>query len=205
MKYSPGNIYKIINKVDSKFCYIGSTFTTLSQRFQSHIAQYNQFLKNGKNEFSLYKYFTKYGVENFKIILIKQYTVCRESQRDFKHLHAYELLWVNKSSNCCNKLLPFNPLKHFLRKEYQKSDKYKESKKKYEQSDKCKERQKKYGQSDKYKEYQKSDKRKESQRKLQKIKIICECGDEVTKYHLPKHILCKKHIDKMKIINQNTF
>ena len=80
----------------------------------------------------IFDYFEKYGIENFKIILIKSYNVVRTHQKDHKHLHAYELLWINKTKNCCNKLLTFNPLlfNKYKIKEYQKKY-HKEYQKKY--------------------------------------------------------------------------
>jgi len=119
MNYSTGHIYKIICKVDDTFCYIGSTFNSLRNRWQEHKNDYKK--QNGR--FSIYEYFDKYGIENFKMILIKDYLVCREKQRDYRHLHAYETLWINKSKSCVNKKLPFQPLKKEQQKEYYNKNK----------------------------------------------------------------------------------
>jgi hypothetical protein len=124
MNYSTGHIYKIICRVDDTFCYIGSTFNTLRNRLQEHKRNYKT--KNGNS--CIHKYFDKYGIENFKMILIKDYLVCKDKQRDNKHLVVYETLWINKTKSCINKLLPFNPLKN-NRKEYFKE--YNEQKKQY--------------------------------------------------------------------------
>jgi hypothetical protein len=131
MTYSIGNIYKIICKLDSNIIYIGSTFNQLRHRFQGHKTQFKKWLKDkDKNtKCSIFDYFEKYGIENFKIILIKSYNVVRTHQRDHKHLWAYELLWINKTNNCCNIQLPFNPL--YNKKEYKKKydEEHKEDKK----------------------------------------------------------------------------
>ena len=124
MNYSTGHIYKIICRVDDTFCYIGSTFNTLRNRWQEHKRNYKT--RNGNS--CIHKYFDTYGVENFKMILIKNYLVCREKQRDNKHLEAYETLWINKTKSCINKLLPFNPLRK-RRNEYYKI--YNQQKKEY--------------------------------------------------------------------------
>ena len=106
---SIGHIYMIMTPLDNSFCYIGSTFNRLHKRFETHKKAYI----HNKDKLSIYKYFEKYGIENFKIIKIKSYNVIRLHKKDFKHLHAYETLWINKTKNCCNKLLPFNPIKKY--------------------------------------------------------------------------------------------
>ena len=110
MEYSTGFIYKIICTLDSNFVYIGSTFTTMRQRWQAHKGLYNKYLKDGNNKMSTNKYYDKYGIQNFKIILIKSYNVCRNSQRDNAHLRAYEQLWINKTKKAVNLQSAFNPL-----------------------------------------------------------------------------------------------
>ena len=110
MPYAKGTVYRIICINDPKIQYIGSTFNELRWRWQSHKDKYKQYLKGGKF-ISIYKYFTKYGLDNFKIIKIKDYLVYRENQRDHKHLSVYETLWCNKIK-CINKYIPFNPLKY---------------------------------------------------------------------------------------------
>ena len=106
---SSGHIYKIICTLDEKFCYIGSTFNRLSKRFEGHRCSYKRWKEGDERACSCYPYFDKYGVENFKIILIKTYEVCRSHVKDRKHLEAYETLWINKSK-CVNRQVPFNPL-----------------------------------------------------------------------------------------------
>jgi hypothetical protein len=108
---SSGHIYKIICTLDEKFCYIGSTFNRLSKRFEKHRTNYYYWKKGDeKVKCSCFPYFDKYGVENFKIILIKTYEVCRSHVKDRKHLEAYETLWTNKTK-CVNTRPAFNPLR----------------------------------------------------------------------------------------------
>ena len=107
MSYSIGHIYKIICCIDSSFCYIGSTFNQLRHRFQTHKCKY----KMNEKGVAIYKYFDKYGIENFKIIKIKSYNVYRSHNKDHLHLKVYETLWINKTKNCINKIAPFNPLR----------------------------------------------------------------------------------------------
>ena len=104
---SLGHIYMIWTPLDNSFCYIGSTFNRLHKRFEGHKADYKRKLNK---KMSIHKYYDKYGIDNFKIDLIKTYNVIRTHQKDHKHLHAYETLWINKTKNCVNKITPFNPL-----------------------------------------------------------------------------------------------
>jgi len=193
MNYSKGYIYKIICKVDDTICYIGSTFNTLRNRWQEHKKDYKK--RNGV--FSIHKYFDKYKIENFKIILIKEYLVCRDGQRDTKHLYAYETLWINKTKSCINKHLPFQPLK----KEYQRHYKEQHREKNREEINK---KQKEYYEKNKAeinkknKEYYEKNKEKMKEYKKEynkKYKIKCElCDKEMRKDTLNRH---KKNIHNL--------
>ncbi|DAZ99845.1 TPA: hypothetical protein N0F65_008588 [Lagenidium giganteum] len=74
--------------------------------------------RDGKTnlEVSIYPYFEKYGVYEFKMVKIKQYEVADRSQ-----LLAYETLWMNKfKKTCVTKISAFSPMKIQRRKEAQK-------------------------------------------------------------------------------------
>jgi len=103
--YKTGKVYKIIHS-QSDICYIGSTQNSLRDRWKQHKNDYSKSTHN----LSIYEYFDKYGIEQFKIILIKEYSVS-----DKKELLALEQLWINKLK-CINKYHAFQPLV----KEYQK-------------------------------------------------------------------------------------
>jgi len=132
-----GHIYKIICRVDQRFCYIGSTFDTLHRRFKQHIKHYNKWIKGEKCKISCFPYFEKYGIENFDIILIKSYEVYRENHRDTKHLRAYETLWFNKSF-CVNQYIPIEYLRKEKKKQYREDNKedIAERKKEYRENNK---------------------------------------------------------------------
>ena len=218
MPYSYGSIYKIICTQDSNFCYIGSTFTTLNQRFHQHKSHYKMWLKTKKKNLSTYPYFDKYGIDNFKIILIKSYKVCRESQRDNAHLKVYEQLWMNKTKRAVNIHKAFNPLLKLDQKEYHKKyhkktyENNKERKKEYDKKkyennkEKIKEKTKKYRENNKEKIKEKEkkyrennkEKNKERQKEYNKEKITCECGSIICKGDLSKHKKTKKHFNLMK-------
>ena len=191
-----GHIYKIICLVDSKFCYIGSTFSKLNERFRHHLKGFIKWLKNGENKkgMSCYPFYKKYGIENFKIILIKSYEVCKTHCKDSKHLWAYETLWINKTK-CCNLILPIQYLKKQRRKwrakQYSQNNKtiLAVYKKQYNQDNKKKinEQRKQYRQNN-----------KEAIAKKRSEKVICECGCILGKGTLSRHRKSKKHIDLMK-------
>ena len=120
---STGHIYKIICRLNQEFCYIGSTFDTLHRRFNRHRGHYNDWISGKtKAKCSCYPHFQKYGIENFKIILIKSYEVCRTSHKDTKHLRAYETLFYNKTK-CVNKNAPVNYINLEKKREYYQANK----------------------------------------------------------------------------------
>ena len=187
MLSTTGHIYKIICNLDSSFCYIGSTFNQLRQRWQGHKQDY----KDKKGKLSIHEYFEKYGIENFKIIKIKSYNVIREHKKDYKHLHAYETLWISKTKNCVNKLLPFNPLKKERKKEIDK--KYRENNKEkikiYQKNNK-----------DKIREYKKKYKKnnKEKIKDYNSQKWYCSlCDKNMTIGYKSNHLKTKKHLNKI--------
>lgn len=209
---SEGHIYKIICTLDETFCYIGSTFNRLSKRFEKHRDNYYAWKKGKPKTFcSCFSYFDKYGINNFKIILIKSYNVCRTHNKDRRHLEAYETLWINKSK-CVNKILPISYLQKERKKQYYQNNRTKfcEINKEWREKNKDKvieyskewrEKNKEYGIEwrEKNKEYEKewseknkdkiSKRKKEYYQKNKSIKVSCpHCDKEMTKGALTKHI-----------------
>jgi len=110
-----GRIYKIVCS-QSDDVYIGSTFNTLRDRFRTHKVAFCRWSKDDTlGNYAIYPYFKQYGVENFKIILIKEYTV-----EDRSHLEAYEQLWINKLK-CVNQQSAFR-INKFAVKDYNKEN-----------------------------------------------------------------------------------
>lgn len=105
--YNRGNIYKIYF---NDIIYIGSTVFTLEKRFKEHLRDYKIYiLSEGlKKRISIFPYFKKYGIDNFKIELIKEYNIC-----DRNELYAYEQLYINKIK-CINKECAIYYLKWYL-------------------------------------------------------------------------------------------
>jgi len=194
MVYSTGIVYKIICTLDNNIVYIGSTFNLLRQRWQQHKRQYKQYLEGTYHCISIFPYFEKYWIENFKILKIKAYECYRYDVRDTKHLHSFEQLWINKTKGCVNKQDAFGiPV---VAKEKQK-----ERKKEYYEnnSERIKEYNKEYNKnnSERIKERNKEYKKNNSERIKERLKEQVEC--EICKSHISKgslylHKKSKKHI-----------
>ena len=100
--YSKGIVYKIVCNLND-VVYIGSTFNELRHRWSNHKAQFKSWLEGKGGCVSIFPYFKEHGIENFTIIKIKEYTVCRENSKDRRHISVYEQLWINKT-RCINKI-----------------------------------------------------------------------------------------------------
>ena len=115
MTLTTGLVYRIVCLSNPDIQYVGSTFNQLRYRWQRHIYQYETYVLNDRKKgISLFKYFDKYGINDFKILLIKKYQVYREHNKDRKHLNVYEQLWINKLK-CVNEINPFYIRKMFTK------------------------------------------------------------------------------------------
>jgi len=188
MVYKIGKVYMIIKIDDPTVNYVGSTFTTLRQRWQKHKITYN----NGYNSCSIKEYFDKYGIDKFKIILIKEYEVYAENQKDTKQLRAYEQLWINKFKlkNCCiNKHNALDLLKRVYIKQYRKLNKEKAKEYRKVNKEKISKQKKEWYQVNKKKILE----QKKEYREANKEKVECPiCNSIVQKSGLSKHQKTKK-------------
>ena len=172
--YCKGNIYQIIYNEDINVRYIGSTFKKLKYRFSDHKGKYKDYLegKIHRSSTSLYKYFDKYGVDNFSIVPIKSYLVFREHKFDWKHLRVYEQLWISKLK-CINDNNAFQirNLKYINIQGNKKQI------------------------SIKGKIYREKNKQKIKEKRSRKG--VCECGQTINLDHKSRHIRTDKHIYNM--------
>ena len=106
--YSNGIVYKIICNLDNNICFIGSTFNQLRYIWNGYKTGFKYWVKNKDicADCLIYEHFEKHGISNFTIIKIKEYLVCREHNKDNRHLLVYEQLWINRTK-CINIELPF--------------------------------------------------------------------------------------------------
>lgn len=98
-----GRIYKI-HSPQLEICYIGSTCNTTRDRFLQHKNSYKRWLNNNHLQpNSIYPFFQKHGIDNFKCVLVKEYEITDKNQ-----LYVYEQLWINKlKKTCVNKAYAF--------------------------------------------------------------------------------------------------
>jgi len=194
--YSSGTVYKIICLCDSNIVYIGSTFNLLKQRWQEHKNHY----KKNKLQISIYPYFDKYGLENFKCVKIKNYIVYREHQRDFKHLRVYEQLWISKTGKkCINKNNAIN-IQWISNKNYGilNKEKISKHKKEYHKRPEVKEARRIYATSEKRREAGRINdarpERKARKKELNSIRYTCEiCGKNSQLAKKKRHEQSKFH------------
>ena len=154
-------VYKIINAVTGDF-YIGSS-KDVKKRLACHKCQSTW--KNYPNN-PMYLDFQKYGTDKFEFQVIAEVEPGSLKETEQQIIEKLQPTYNNRRAN---------GLDVERRKEYYKSEKYKEYQKEYQKeyhkSEKYKEYQKEYYKSDKGKEYKKeyykSDKDKESLKKAQ--------------------------------------
>ena len=196
-----GLVYKIVHS-QSDICYVGMTTSTLTKRWQHHKSDCNS---ERHADCVIYKYMRQHGIEQFKIMLIKEYNIV-----DKKHLRVYETLWINKL-RCVNKNISFNPTpKIQFKRQYNKNNKgriskynklysetHKEEKivydKQYREANKdtISDYKKQYREanketiSDYMKQYNKVNKETISQKRAEKI--TCECGAVISKRNKARH------------------
>lgn len=97
-----GRIYKIDSPKAPNICYIGATTNDLCIRWFHHKELYQSWCYGYSNPISIFPYFKQYGIDSFKITLLKEYAIT-----DIKHLHAYEQLWFNRfQRTAVNKINP---------------------------------------------------------------------------------------------------
>lgn len=183
-----GRIYKIVSG-ETNDCYVGLTFSKLKDRYCCHKSAYKRFKNEGKGDYmSVYGMFDKYGIDKCKIILVKEYEVI-----DRRHLEVYETLWIKK-------LKAINKVKDTVLyiKKRSDADYYQKNK---EPKIFCKnilERQvREYAENNKEKIKQRSkiyrEKNKDKIKAKKAEKTTCECGTEITKMHLNRHIKTATH------------
>ena len=130
-------VYKITNTITGDF-YIGSS-KNIKRRFASHKWQstWNKYQNN-----QMYLDMQKYGVDKFVFEIIEEVEESFLKEAEQKFIELLKPTYNNRNANGWD---------FERRKQYNKSDKYKDYQKQYQKTDKFKE----YRKSDKYKEYQK--------------------------------------------------
>jgi hypothetical protein len=173
--------YKIVSKDENiKDCYVGKT-TNFKRRVRNHRNLcYNE---NSKcYNLKVYEFIRENGGwNNFNMIEIEK------GQYDNEESAIKERYWIEELNATLNIKTPSKTQKE-CRKEYRENNKeyFKEYQIEYYKNNK-----------EYFKEYYENNKEYQKQREKQKEKIICECGCEIIKRNLLRHLKSKKHINLM--------
>lgn len=211
--YSKGQIYKIVDN-GQHLCYIGSTIQPLCVRIASHKRCYKSYLNNNKGHYvSVYSIFDKYGVDNCKILWVKDFPC--NSKKELEKEEGN----IQKENECVNKVVAGRTMEQYYQDT--KEDK-KMASRLYHQNNRERSNNKKkqtYQENREYNCAQKRQYRKDNPEKLKeqdrqaylrnkeqkqarkKEKVECECGDVVCRAHLSAHRKSKRH--QQYIQNQN--
>ena len=180
--YSQSKIYKIISDL-TDMIYIGSTKRVyLSDRLGKHNWEYREWLKGRKNYVSSFEIIK---LENFKIVLIENFPCNSKDelvQREQYYIDKYKSNLVNKN----NSYITIEDKKEYKRLQQLNRDK-----------DKKQAEHKKYVENNKEKVLENNNKSYHKNKYKYHIKIICDCGREIVKSNLNKHLKSKKHIKLM--------
>jgi len=166
--YSKSKIYKIVCNITGE-TYYGSTCQSLAKRVGSHRDNFKRW-KNGK-----YTYVKSYDIierGDYDYSLVEECSCDNKEQ-----LHARERYYI-ENNECVNKNIPSRTRKEYREQNKEKIKEYYEDNKEH-----ISERKKEW--------YQANKEKIEGSRKQ---KIVCECGSEVTKTNLSRHLKSKKHI-----------
>ena len=173
-----GTVYKII-ALQGNEIYIGSTCGHLNDRWYRHKENYKSYLRTNAVNFytTAIDLFEKYGVDNCRLVPIKEYEVI-----DRRHLEIYETLWICKLKSI-NKIMPVGLGKHHL-KIYNnwKARQYRE-----EHKGEIAEKKRQY-----------REKNKEAIAEKKKEKVHCDiCNVDITNTHFRRHERSLKHINNL--------
>ena len=108
--YNYSKIYKLepIQEHNDDEIYIGSTTKKyLSQRIAAHRYEYNKWVAGDRHYYTCFQLFSKYGVENCKIILLESVNANNKDE-----LEAREAFYIN-TLKCVNKFIPLRTDKEY--------------------------------------------------------------------------------------------
>ena len=192
-RYKRGKIY-CLRSHQTDLVYIGSTVQSLSKRIGGHRADYRQWLKGSfpyVTSFEIIKYDDAY------IELVEDYPCNTKAE-----LERREGQIMRDTENCCNKVILGR-----TRVEYYQDNKEKFAEWYQENKKKANEYHAKYYQENKEQisEYQAEWYAKNKDKIKEKVseKVQCECGSEVRRDSLPKHLKTKKHQNYLLTLNQD--
>lgn len=196
--YSKGKIY-IIRNTENDQVYIGSTCQSLAQRMAQHRID-----KNKHPSYKLYQAFTEMGIDKFYIELIEDYPCERSEQLLAREGHF--IRQHNSIVDGYNKVVSGR-----TNKEYREDNKEKIAQQQKEWFKNNPDKRKQYDTEKRIKHYDKvrererlyKSKNKEKIMEKRKEKVICECGCEMSKSSLSRHLKRQIHSQLMAQIQTN--
>jgi hypothetical protein len=182
--YSKSVIYLLRHKDDIELqnVYIGST-KDFKNRKKAHKSACNNLSNNENYNLKVYQYIRENGGwDNWVMKIIEEY-----SCNSLEELTTKEDEIMLQYPNRLNTFRAKGNMKEYLE----------------DNKDKIKEKRKIYLENNKEKIKKTSKKYYEDNKEKRKEKITCECGCIVRKSHLERHKKSQKHINIMKLSNQN--
>lgn len=175
--YSKAKIYKLVCNISGKQ-YIGSTCYTLSQRKAKHV--YDSKLKDC---YVRSRDIIEGG--NFDIILIEDFPC-----NNIEQLKARERYWIENTENV-NFAIPNSTRQEIYKRWYSKETNKLKVKQYVDEH-------REHINQQRQKKYHESEEIKARQSAWQSQIVKCECGTDITRGCLLKHMKRKAHLDKMK-------
>lgn len=173
--YSKGKIYKLCSDdPDITDVYIGSTVQVLNERWLKHKSDVRLGIKNC----SSFEMLTRYGIDNFHIELLEDYSCGSLKELCIREQHYLD------TTDCVNEFKAYRSVaeEKIYKLKWAKENNYDA---KYYQANK-----------------DKSKKRQADYQKNNSEKITCECGKIIMKYCMKSHLTTKTHATLMEALQQ---
>ena len=197
-RYNNGKIYKIVDVGFNK-CYIGSTCEKLCKRMERHRNSYRTYLRTGKMDTRCHLLFDEFGVENCRIILIKDFA-CQSKEELFRKEGEYI-----QNTDCLNRSVAGRTREEHKaehREQILEKDRQYQKKRYVKKKEEIKEQVKKYQLEHrqdilqrKKEHYQEN---KDKIREKQTRPFYCDCGSICQWNVKGRHLKSQKHQDWLK-------
>ena len=190
--WSLGKIYRIIsNNPEITVVYFGSTVQSLCRRMASHRGSYKAWCSGKAKPYSIFPYFKQYGIEQFHIELVQDFSCDNEQQ-----LLTQENVYI-RGFECCNKHWAIRTPEEVKQQRKQRYQDNKETiiakaKQYYEDNFdviSIKKKQRSLDNAESIAIYQKQYRQDHAEQI-----ITCVCGCQIRKDSLRKHLKSKKHL-----------
>jgi hypothetical protein len=191
--WSQGKIYRIIsNNPEITICYYGSTCQKLCRRMSSHRAAYKAWCAGKKkSSYAIFPYFKQYGIEQFHIELVEDFSCDNEQQ-----LLTQENIYI-RGFDCCNKksaiTTPEEKKEQARQWNLDNAEYVKQQRLIYARENKEALLAQRKIHNPNYQDDE-NNRAKEYREKCKADKMTCICGCKISRTSLSKHLKTKKHI-----------